>query len=122
MATEPESKPLVWMGSSRRDFRDFPQEVKADMGYALFVAQRGGKHTSAKVLKGFGGSDVVEIKADDRSGTFRAVYTVRFADVVYVLHAFQKKSTKGAETPKPDLELIEKRLRDVEHLRKEAGV
>ena len=92
----------------------FPQTVQREMGYALFLAQMGESHpTMAKPLKGFGGGSVVEIKAADRSGTFRAVYTVRFADAVFVLHAFQKKSKKGSVVPKTELASIERRLKQL---------
>ncbi len=111
-------KPLVWLGSSRRDFRDMPSEAKADMGYALYVAQLGGKHRAAKPLKGFGGTSVLEIVKDHRGDAFRAVYTVRFAGSVYVLHVFQKKSKAGREMPKADIELIVGRLREAERLAK----
>jgi phage-related protein len=112
-------KSLVWLGSSRRDFSDFPNEVKSEMGYALFQAQVGGRHRKAKTLKGAGDAGVVEIVDDYRGDTFRTIYTVRFATAVYVLHAFQKKSKKGIETPKADLHLIEQRLREAEQLHKE---
>jgi phage-related protein len=109
-------KTLVWVGSSRRDFSDFPEEVKSEMGYALFQAQVGGRHRKAKTLKGAGDAGVIEIVDDHRGDTFRTIYTVRFASTLYVLHAFQKKSNKGIQTPKSDLQLIEQRLRDAERL------
>ena len=109
-------KPLIWIGSSRRDFGAMPQAVKSRMGYALYVAQQGGKHRDAKPLKGFGSAGVVEIVTDHGGDTFRCVYTVRFAGAVYVLHVFQKKSKIGGATPKPDLRLIERRLRDAHRL------
>src|SRR5712692_9012440 len=112
MSDSPAVKPLVWMRSSRDDFRAMPQPVKSHMGYALYVAQQGGKHRDAKPLKGFGGAGVVEIVKDHRGDAFRAVYTVRFAGSVYVLHAFQKKSKTGRATPKTELDLIEQRLRE----------
>ena len=105
-------KPLVWVGSSRKDFSEFPDEVKSEMGYGLFQAQLGRRHRRAKTLAGFGGAGVVEIIGDHKGDTFRTVYTVRFASAVYVLHAFQKKSKKGSATPQTDIELVEKRLRD----------
>lgn len=119
MTNDPASKPLVWVGASRRDFCEFPDEVKSEMGYALFVAQRGGRHRKAQTLKGFSGAGVVEIVDDHRSGTFRAVYTVRWASAIYVLHAFQKKSKTGISTPKADIRLFEQRLRDAEKLHEE---
>jgi len=89
------------------------------MGYALYVAQRGGKHRDAKVLSGFGGAGVVEVVKDYRGDTFRAVYTLRYAGTVYVLHAFQKKSKTGRETPRRDMELITQRLREAEQIARE---
>ena len=84
------------------------------MGYALYQAQLGLKAPSAKALRGFGGASVLEIVEDHQTDTYRAVYTVKFAELVYVLHAFQKKSKKGIATPKPELDLIKKRLRAAE--------
>ena len=89
-----------------------PEEARAHMGYALYVAQMGGKHLDAKPLKGFGGAGVVEIVSNQQGDTFRTMYTVRFAGAVYVLHAFQKKSKAGRETPRADMELVERRLRE----------
>jgi phage-related protein len=109
-------KPLIWIGSARRDFRAMPAAVKSDMGYALYLAQQGEKHRNAKPLKGFGGAGVVEIVADYRGDTFRCVYTVRLAGSIYVLHVFQKKSKKGRETPEPDKAVVEQRLREAERL------
>jgi phage-related protein len=104
------TRPLFWVGSSRRDLREFPEPVKDVIGHALFIAQLGGKHQDAKPLKGFGGAGVLEFVEDFAGDTYRAVYTVRFADAVYVLHAFQKKSKKGVKTPQKDLDLIKERL------------
>ncbi|MFI4997312.1 MAG: type II toxin-antitoxin system RelE/ParE family toxin [Hyphomicrobiales bacterium] len=112
-------KPVIWVGSSRKDFGEFPDPVKDRMGYALYVAQQGGKHADAKPLRGYGGAAVVEIVRDHRGDTFRTVYIVRLAGVVYVLHAFQKKSKKGGETPKADIDLIGRRLREAERIAKE---
>ncbi len=89
------------------------------MGYALYLAQTGLKHPTAKPLKGFGGAKVLEVVEDYQKDTYRAVYTVKFSDVVYVLHAFQKKSKKGAATPKPDMDLIKRRLQDAAEYDKE---
>lgn len=83
-------------------------------GYALYQAQLGAKHDSAKPLKGFGGAGVLEIVADHVGDTFRAVYTVKFATAIYVLHAFQKKSKIGIKTPPEDMELIQRRLKAAE--------
>ena len=111
--------PLIWVGSSRMDFREFPDVVQDHMGYALHVAQIGGKHMDTKPLKGFGGASVVEILKDHRGDTFRTVYTVRFKKAVYVLHAFQKKSKTGRETPKNEIELVKRRLALAEQIAKE---
>jgi phage-related protein len=112
-------KPVIWVGSSRKDLREFPDLVQDHMGYALYVAQCGGRHRDAKTLTGFGGAGVVEVVKDYRGDTFRAVYTLRYVDVVYVLHAFQKKSKTGRETPRRDIDLIKQRLREAEQIAKE---
>ena len=104
-------KPLFWIGSSRKDLKSFPRPVQRSCGFALRHAQSGTKHPDAKPLKGFKGAGVLEIVEDHEGGTYRAVYTVRFAKAVYVLHAFQKKSKKGIKTPKQEIELIGKRLK-----------
>jgi phage-related protein len=103
-------KPLDWVGSSKRDFLAFPDAVKDEMGNALGVAQFGGKHPSAKPWKGHG-AGVFELVEDYDRNTYRAVYTVRFKDVIYVLHAFQKKSPKGIKTAQLDIDLVERRLK-----------
>lgn len=107
-------KPVSWVGSSYKDFREFPDPVQDAMGYALYQAQIGLKHGSAKPLKGFGGAGVLELVAGHVGDTFRAVYTVKFATAVYVLHAFQKKSKSGIKTPIEDMELIQRRLEAAE--------
>jgi phage-related protein len=89
------------------------------MGYALYVAQRSGKHRDTKTLRGFGGAGVLEVISDFRGDTFRAAYTVRYAGALYVLHAFQKKSKTGRETPRREIELIQQRLREAEGIEKE---
>jgi phage-related protein len=115
-------KPLIWIGSSRKDLREFPDPVQDQMGYALYVAQLGGKHRNAKALSGFGSAGVVEVVTDFRGDTFRAVYTLRYGGAVYVLHAFQKKSKTGRETPSREIELIRRRLRDAEKIAKESEI
>lgn len=112
-------KTVVWLGSSRSDLRKFPAPVQDHIGYALYVAQCGGKHHDAKSLSGFGSAGVVEVVSDHRGNTFRAVYTVRFAERLFVLHVFQKKSKTGRETPKRDVELLRQRLREAEEILKE---
>ena len=116
-----EAKELVWMGSSLADLKKFPAEVARAFGFALYRAQLGSKHPSAKPMKGFGGASVLEVVEDHAGDTYRAVYTVKLAGVVYVLHAFQKKSKHGVKTPRPDVELIRSRLRDAKtiHERRE---
>lgn len=108
---QPPEKPVHWIGSSREDLREFPAQVRGEIGYALSFAQIGGKHSSAKPLKGFGGAGVLEIVENHRGDTYRAVYTVRFAAAVYVLHVFQKKSKSGIATPRHEVDLIFRRLK-----------
>jgi phage-related protein len=104
-------KPVRWVGSSKADLRKFPEDVRRRVGGALWDAQLGRKAFYARPLKGFGGASVLEIVDDFDGDTYRAAYTVRFARVVYVLHAFQKKSRRGVATPKVELDLIERRLK-----------
>jgi phage-related protein len=106
----PGEKPLYWMGSAKKDLLAFPEAVKDSVGTALSVAQFGGKHPAAKPWKGEG-PGVLEIIEDHAGNTFRAVYTIRFAKAVYVLHAFQKKSPKGIQTARRDVELVSERLK-----------
>jgi phage-related protein len=111
-------KLLVWVGSSLKDLREFPEAVKDEMGFALYEAQCGLKPLDAKPLRGFGGAKVLEIVSDYQTDTYRAVYTVKFDARVYVLHAFQKKSRKGIATSQSDIELIRRRLKQAEELHK----
>ncbi|MEQ9334905.1 type II toxin-antitoxin system RelE/ParE family toxin [Thalassobaculum sp.] len=103
-------RPLDWVGSAKKDFLAFPEPVKDQMGNALGLAQFGGRHPSAKPWKGQG-SGVFELVEDHDGDTYRAVYTVRFEKVVFVLHAFQKKSPRGIRMPQYDIELIARRLK-----------
>ena len=112
-------KPLAWIGSSKKDLMALPLDVRKFFGHALDFAQRGDKHDAAKVLKGFGGAGVLEIVDDDHDGTYRAVYTVKFVEAVFVLHCFSKKSKRGIETPKEDMDVIRMRLKVAEALAKE---
>ncbi len=115
-------KPTIWIGSSRDDLRAFPDEVRRIMGFAINDAQNGDEHSRAKALKGFGGRSVLEVVDDEDGDTYRAVYTVRFVGAIYVLHAFQKKSKRGIETPKRDMEIIRARLKVAEaHYRETYG-
>ena len=107
----PNLKPLRWIGRSLEDLRSFPAEVRRGLGYALHFAQSGTKHPAAKPMKGFGGAGILEIVEDHKGDTYRAVYTVRFAEAVYVLHAFEKKSKKGISTPKREMDIVRQRLR-----------
>src|SRR3954451_2221746 len=111
--TEP-PKPLFWIGSSLKDLKAFPSGVRQTAGFALWQAQRGRKHASAKVLKGFGGAGVLEVVEDDDGSTYRVVYTVKLARGVYVLHAFQKKSKSGIKTPPAEMETVRRRLKAAE--------
>jgi len=107
---------IVWLGSTLEELRAFPEDVRGEVGHALFEAQCGRKHVSATPMQGFGGASVLEIRADDASGTYRTVYTVKLEDAVYVLHAFQKKSTRGIATSQRDMDLIRQRLKEAETL------
>ena len=104
-------KSLQWVGSSKKDLLAMPGDVIDVFGFALHLAQMGKKHDQAKPLKGFGGASVLEVVEDHMGDTYRAVYTVKIAEKVYVLHCFQKKSTKGIETPKHEMDLIRERLK-----------
>jgi len=108
------TKSLRWVASSKKDLMAMPEEVQDTFGYALHLAQVGQKHPDAKPLKGFGGTGVLEVVEDFQGDAYRAVYTVRYAEAVYVVHCFQKKSTHGIATPKPDVELIKSRLKAIE--------
>lgn len=102
------------VGYSRDDLKEFPNDVREEMGYALYLAQCGEKSLNAKPMKGFLGASVLEIVENFNTDTYRAIYTVRFKGTVYVLHAFQKKSKSGIATPKEDIDLIHRRLKTAE--------
>jgi phage-related protein len=104
-------KPLFWIGTSRRDLKELPDLVQDGIGFALFSAQNGEKHTDAKPLSGFGGAGVLEIVEDYDGDTYRAIYTVRFTGAVYALHIFQKKSKHGVATPRAEIDIVKARLR-----------
>jgi phage-related protein len=112
-------RPLEWIGSSHKDLMALPPNVRRRFGYALSLAQHGDQDDAAKVLKGFGGAGVLEVVEDDSGGTYRAVYTVKFAQAVFVLHCFQKKSKRGIATPKEDIDIIRARLKVAEAFAKE---
>ena len=111
--------PLEWVGSSHKDLMALPADVRRFVGYALSLAQAGDRHDAAKVLKGFGGAGVLEVVENDVGGTYRAVYSVKFKEAVFVLHCFQKKSKRGMTTPKEHLDIIHARLKVAEALAKE---
>ena len=107
-------KPLFWIGRSHDDLVSFPKDVRRTFGFALGLAQHGGKFVDSKPLKGFGGAGVLEVVEDFQSETYRCVYTVKLAGAVYVLHAFQKKSKSGIKTPKQEIDLVKERLKRAE--------
>ncbi len=109
-------KPLEWIASSFKDLMALPPAVRRRFGYALSLAQMGDQDDAAKVLKGFSGAGVLEVVEDDAGGTYRAVYTVKFAEAEFVLHCFQKTSKSGIATPKPDMDIIRARLKVAEAL------
>ena len=109
-----ELKPVRWIGSSRKDLRSSPAPVRIEIGYALYAAQKGEIDPAAKPLKGFGGASVLEIVTSSHGNAWRAVYTVFFRNAIYVLHVFQKKSTKGIATPAREIKLIRRRLAEAE--------
>lgn len=113
---EHEIKPIIWVRSSHKDLKEFPPEVQDEMGYALYVAQVGDKHPKARPLKGFPG--IMQVRSDYASDTYRAVYTTKIGDAIYVLHAFQKKSKRGIETPKREIDRIKRRLKIAQDLAK----
>ena len=110
-AGQPSIKPLEWVGTSKDDLDAFPGPARREAGYALYLAQIGMKAVRAKPLAGFGGAGVLEVVANHDGNAYRAVYTVKFAKAVFVLHAFQKKSKKGIATPKAEIDLIKRRLK-----------
>lgn len=106
-------------GTSKKYLLDLPRDVQRMIGYSLNLAQRGKEDIDCKILKGFGGASVREIKKDDPGGTYRAIFTIKFKDILYVLHVFQKKSKTGMQTPKAHLDLVNKRLKEVQDLQKD---
>ena len=116
-------KPLVWVASTKKELMALPVGIRSFFGHALDLAQRGDRHDSAKVLHGFGCAGVLEIVDDDAGGTYRAVYTVKFEEAVFVLHCFQKKSKSGIATPQQEMDLVRARLHSaqqwIEELRHE---
>jgi phage-related protein len=104
-------KSVYWVGSSKKDLMEMPDEVIDVFGFALHLAQAGQKHQQAKALKGFGGGGVLEVVEDQDGDTYRAVYTAKFGRHIYVLHCFQKKSKRGIQTPKQDIDRIHERLK-----------
>jgi phage-related protein len=107
-------KPLKFVGSSKKDLSAFPDEAKQEMGHSLYLAQQGGRALNAKILQGFGSGGVVELVEDHDGNTYRCVYTTKMKDVIVVLHAFQKKSKRGIETPRHEVDLIHARFREAQ--------
>ena len=118
MAEEVPLKRVTWLGPTRKVLQRFPLPVRRTVGFALYHAQKGVRHESAKPLRGFGGAGVLEVVEDYRGNTYRAIYTVRFTGQIYVLHMFQKKAKQGIKTPKQDIDLIKQRLKEAEALQK----
>lgn len=112
-------KTLEWIASSYKDLMALPPDVRRRFGYALSLAQMGDQDDAAKMLKGFGGAGMLEVVEDDAGGTYRAVYTVKYAEAVFVLHCFQKKSKRGIATPKSDMDIIRARLKVADALAQE---
>jgi phage-related protein len=119
MDGEQTSRPVTWIGSSRSDLKRFPEQVRRDMGKALYAAQRGETDPAAKPMRGFGGTRVMEIVDLHDRNTYRTVYTAQFGEAIYVLHAFQKKSKRGIVTPTREIELVRRRLADAERLHRQ---
>ena len=113
-------KVLYYVGSSEKDLKKLPEDTIDAFVYGLSIAQKGGKSPKGKVLQGFGGADVIELIDRDADGTYRAVYTVRMPEVIFVLHVFQKKSKQGIATPKQDIDLIKSRLKRAQEIYKES--
>jgi phage-related protein len=107
-------KEVAWVGSSYKDLKAMPDDVQDVFGYALHLAQIGKKSDHAKPLKGFGSAGILEVVENNDGNAYRAIYTVRFENMIYVLHCFQKKSSRGIETPKPEMDLVRERLKAAE--------
>ncbi len=112
-------KRLEWVGTSKKDLKEFPEEVQGAMGYALHLAQCGERHGHAKIFSGMGNAKILEIVENDKSGTYRTLYTLEMEGFVFVLHAFQKKSKSGRSTPKPELDKLKRRLKEAQELYKQ---
>lgn len=119
MSETSDVRSLLWVASSKRDLKKMPEDVIDDFGHGLLLVQKGYDPKNAKPMSGFGGAKILELVLDHSDGTFRTVYTVKFAEVVVVLHAFQKKSKQGIKTPKQDIDLIRSRLLLAEAMYKE---
>ncbi|MFZ2486136.1 MAG: type II toxin-antitoxin system RelE/ParE family toxin [Candidatus Rickettsiella isopodorum] len=107
-------KKLIWISSSKKNLMEFPEEVIQEIGYALYLAQKGEYYNKVKPFKGYG-SGVYEIAIEYNKNAYRSVYIVNLADTVYVLHCFQKKSKSGIKTPKEEIQVIEQRLKLLRH-------
>jgi len=122
MRNPPQVKPLYWVGGSKRNLLALPETVVHVFGYALYLAQTGKKHDQAKPMRGFGSAGVLEIVEDWEGNTYRAVYTVRLVESVFVLHVFQKKSKRGIATPKRELDMVRERWKAAEQMARELGL
>ena|ERR1700731_1427553 len=107
-------RPVHWIGSTLDDVKELPEDVRREVGFSLWVAQQGHKAVNAVPMVGFGGASVLEVIIDEEGDTYRAIYTVRFPEAIYVLHAFKKKAKRGSSTPQADMGLIRKRLKTAE--------
>jgi phage-related protein len=121
MVDTPTLKPVFWIGRTKEDLSALHEDVRDAVGQALFEAQKGGKHSKTKTLSGYGDAGVLEVIVDHDGDTYRAVYTVRWPDCLYVVHVFQKKSKRGIATPKADLDLIDERLKRIKKARDDAA-
>lgn len=113
-------KPVFWIGRTKSELSALAQDVRDEVGQALFEAQKGGRHVSAKPLSGYGDAAVLEVMVDHRGDTFRVVYTVRWKSGIYVLHVFKKKSKSGIATPRAEMDLIDSRLKRLCDMHEEA--
>jgi phage-related protein len=109
-------KPLIWVGSSKKDLLYLSENVRRMMGYSLNLAQQGIDDLDSTIMKGFGSAHVREITKDDEGGTYRTIYTVKFGEAIYVLHVFQKKSKKGIATPKQEMDKVKARLKEAQQI------
>ena len=110
------AKTVLWIPAAKKDLLDMPEEVRIDFGYGLYQAQLGEHPDNGKTLSGFGSASVIELVNRYKGNAYRAIYTVRFEEAIFVLHVFQKKSNKGIETPKHEIDLLHSRLKMAEQI------